>query len=85
MSTIVERPGWDVALTVQVASIVIRASELGYSPWRVGIALRIAPIDLAWICAHLNEQDARRQILDATSRRAGSQVHAGLEQRKEQR
>lgn len=70
MSTVVERPAWDIALSVEVAILVIRASELGYSPWRVGIALRIAPMELAWICAHLNEQDARRYILDATSRGA---------------
>ncbi len=54
----------DVPVTEEVVSIVVRASELGFSPWRVGIALRIAPMELAWICAHLNEQTARRQILD---------------------
>ena len=56
----------DVPVTEDVVSIVVRASELGCSPWRVGIALRIAPMELAWICAHLNEQPARRQILDRT-------------------
>lgn len=54
----------DVLETEEVVSIVVRASGLGFSPWRVGIALRLAPMELAWICAHLNEQTARRQILD---------------------
>lgn len=54
----------DVVVSEEVVSIVIRASELGFSPWRVGIALRIAPMELAWICAHLTEQTVRRQILD---------------------
>lgn len=54
----------DVLVTEDVVSIVVRASALGFSPWRVGIALRIAPMELAWICAHLNEHKARRQILD---------------------
>ena len=54
----------DVPVTEEVVSIVVRASELGFSPWRVGNALRIAPMELAWICAHLNEHKARRQILD---------------------
>ena len=53
-----------VLVTDEVVSIVVRASELGFSPWRVGIALRIGPMELAWICAHLNEQKARRQIHD---------------------
>ncbi len=58
-------------MTDDVVSIVVRASELGFSPWRVGIALRIAPMELACICAHLPEQKGRRQILDGNvSRRA---------------
>ena len=61
--TSTERAG-DVLVTEEVVSIVVRASELGFSPWRVGNALRIAPMELAWICAHLNEHKARRQILD---------------------
>ena len=73
MSTVPARAEWDVALSAEVANIVIRAYELSYSPWRVGIALRIAPQQLAWICAHLHEQDARRQILNAIARRASSQ------------
>lgn len=56
--------GGDRLVTDEVVSIVVRASELGFSPWRVGIALRIAPMELAWICAHLTEQKVRRQILD---------------------
>jgi hypothetical protein len=61
----------DVLVTEEVVSIVVRASELGFSPWRVGNALRIAPMELAWICAHLNEHKARQQILDRNvSRRA---------------
>ncbi len=54
----------DALVTEEVVSIVVRASELGFSPWRVGNALRIAPMELAWICAHLNEHKPRRQILD---------------------
>lgn len=56
--------GDDVLVTEEVVSIVVRASELGFSPWRVGIALRIAPMELAWICAHLTEHKASRQTLD---------------------
>lgn len=54
----------DGLVTEDVVGIVARASELGFLPWRVGIALRIAPMELAGICAHLSEQKARRQILD---------------------
>lgn len=54
----------DVLVNEEVVSIVVRASELGFSPWRVGNALRIAPMELAWICAHLKEHKVRRQILD---------------------
>lgn len=58
----------DVLVNEEVVSIVVRASELGFSPWRVGNALRIAPMELAWICAHLNEHKMRRQILDVSRR-----------------
>jgi hypothetical protein len=64
---IVER---DVVLTEELVGIVIRASQLGFSPWRVGIALRVAAMELRWICAHLNEQDASTaKTLTATLRR----------------
>ena len=74
--------GDDVLVSEEVVSIVVRASELGFSPWRVGIALRIAPMELAWICAHLNEQRARRQIHDPNVSRhefaiAGERVRPG--------
>lgn len=63
--------GGDRLVTDDVVSIVVRASELGFSPWRVGIALRIAPVELAWICAQLSEQKPQRQVLDGNvSRRA---------------
>jgi len=48
----------EAVATEELLSIVIRAGQLGYSPWRVGIALRVAPTELAWICAHLNESHA---------------------------
>lgn len=47
--------GGDAPVTEEVVSIVVRASELGFSAWRVGIALRIAPTELASICADLTE------------------------------
>lgn len=56
--------GGDRRVTDEVVSIVVRASELGFSPWRAGIALRIPPMELAWICAHLTEQKPRRPVLD---------------------
>lgn len=63
--------GGDRLVTDDVVSIVVRASELGFSPWRVGIALRIAPMELGWICAHITAQQPRRQVLDGNfSRRA---------------
>lgn len=55
--------GGDHLVTEEVVGIVVRASELGFSPWRVGIALRIAPMELAWLCAQLTEQEAHRPIL----------------------
>ncbi len=64
MNTAGNRVGHDAVVTEELIGVVIRASQLGYSPWRVGIALRVAPMELAWICAHLNEHKPRRQILD---------------------
>lgn len=49
----------DAPATDDLVGIVTRASRLGHSPWRVGVALRVRPIELAWICARLTEQDAR--------------------------
>ncbi|HEV2061122.1 MAG TPA: hypothetical protein VGR11_17350 [Solirubrobacteraceae bacterium] len=71
MSTTSTGLGGDRLVTEEVVRIVVRASELGFSPWRVGIALRIAPMELEWICAHLTEQKPRRQVVDGNvSRRA---------------
>ena len=59
--------------TEELLSIVIRASQLGYSPWRVGIALRVAPTQVAWICAHLDETHAptAQAVTTALAARAG--------------
>ena len=73
--------GRDVLVTEEVVSIVARASELGFSPRRVGIALHIAPMELAWICAHLNLQKARRQSVDRNvSRRELAVAGEGVDQ-----
>ena len=57
MKTPGNRGGHDAVVTDELIGVVIRASQLGYSPWRVGIALRVPPIELARICAHVNETD----------------------------
>lgn len=73
--------GGDVLVTEELVSIVVCASELGFSPWRVGIALRIAPMELAWICAHLDEHTTHRRIIDrGASRREFAGAGKGVDQ-----
>lgn len=69
-----ETQDFDAVVTEELIGIVIRAGELGYPPWRVGIALRVPPIKLAWICAHLNAPDPRK-ILTPTLRTPSRQEH----------
>ncbi len=70
MNTPGNRVGHDAVVTEELKGIVIRASQLGYSPWRVGIALRVPPVELAWICAHVNETDTSgATTLSATRQR----------------
>jgi hypothetical protein len=65
--------GPDAVLTEELVAIVVRASQLGFSPWRVGIALRVPPMELAWICTRPQSEAATAVTLAATLRGASLQ------------
>ena len=66
--------GPDAVVTEELVTIVIRASQLGYSPWRVGIALRVPPMELAWICTRPQPDASTAKTLIATLRGASLQA-----------
>ena len=69
--------GPDAVVTEELVAIVIRAGQLGFSPWRVGIALRVPPMELAWICTRPQPDASTAKALTATLRGASRQAPAG--------
>ena len=66
--------GPDAVLTEELVAIVIRAGQLGYSPWRVGIALRVPPMELAWICTRPQPDASTAKTVTAALRGASWQA-----------
>ena len=62
----VGNPRADAVVTEELVAIVVRASQLGYCPWRVGIALRVPSMELAWICTRPQPDASTAKTLMAT-------------------
>lgn len=66
--------GLDAGVTEELVAIVVRAGQLGFCPWRVGIALRFPPMELAWICTRPQPDASTAKTLTATLRGASWQA-----------